>query len=305
MIIALLLAAALSPCEYTLAAGAEAAGQIEGRYFNRNAAILLETRLSEALEGGAFDDVCHDSEAFARDFSARANMIAGGDIISLRPTGPIYDDPLENWLAAGESVNWGVTRAEPGGDGAGHLRILDFYPLEYSGEVIDQALRALQGARTLVISLDGAVGGETETALALYAALAPEAARQTQLNIETRYDYSHVDIAAPATWLRLSGATQFVVVVSSNTGAAGRALATLLRMHAGAVIVGETTAGAGGYVYDTIDLDHGFAMELAVGAYRLGGTEAWPPEQVRPDIETDSLGDAMARAEALASRRQR
>lgn len=302
MFAALLLAAALSPCDAAYAAGDAAALEIEGLYFHRNGAVVLETRLSQAMAAGDFDTVCDDPEAFAAAFSARANMIGGGDIVRLRPVGEIYDDPVENWIANGPSLSWGLTVMGTAPHGVGRLRAVDFYSIEMSNARIEEGLERLASARALVVSLDAALGGDTETALALFAAIAPDAARQVRLNVETRYDYSPYRLEAPASWARMSDDIEIFVVIGPQTGQAGQALATLLREYAGALILGEATREAGGYVYETLPIGDSYVLELATGAYRLGGSPGWPSHQVHPDVITLTANDALERAELLAAR---
>lgn len=302
MIAAFLLAVALSPCQDALAAGAAAAREIEGLYHHRNGAIVLETRLSQALADGEFDDVCRDPEAFAAAFSARANLIGGGDVVRMWPAGPDFDDPVANRLAVGPSVNWGLTSMGAAPHGVGRVRAIDFYPIAQSETRIIEGLIRLQPARAVVVTLDAAYGGDTETALALFAALAPRAASKVWLNLETRHDYAPIPLTAPPSWPRLDDGLEFFVVVGPETGQAGRALATLLRLHAGALVLGRTTREAGGWAYETFDIGPGFVLEMATGAYRLAGSTGWPSEQVRPDVITVSAVDAIERAELLAAR---
>lgn len=300
MLAALLIAATLTPCEASYQVGREAVAAIGERYLSRDGARLLEAELGEAINAREFDGVCHDPQAFALAFSQTANIIARGEGVRLRPVPDPDRHGRAARLAAAASTGGSFPVFETGGDRIGRLLVTDFPPLPEAGARIEDGLANLRSARSLIIRLDEAFAGETETALALFAAIAPGAALMADIAIETRLGPELHRASAPARWPRLSDDLQIFIVISGDTGAAGQALATLLRLHAGAFLVGQPPSQIGDLIYETQPLSHGYEIEIAAGRYQLGETDGWPSYRLEPDIRVGPLSEAVRRAGQLA-----
>lgn len=195
--------------------------------------------------------------------------------------GPAEKKHRESRRTATNVVTW---RMHP--DGVGYVKIRTFSSSNTAAEV-EQALKALSGARALIIDLRGNGGGLVWQSFRVFALFADQGVFQTASGRKDgkpwtgRYELKAGELLeyedgsetsrkeSPA---NLTGNKPLTILVDGSTASASEALAGALRHHRGARLVGQTTFGKG-IMQTTFELPGGAAIKVTQAyIYQPDGT---------------------------------
>jgi hypothetical protein len=198
-----------------------------------------------------------------------------------------------------------IGRIELRHDGVGYVEVRHFLN-ENQGNAaiaaqIDGAMRAVVGARALVLDVRLNPGGDLSSvahlATYLFATRTHLFTRATRGRSDAIEVWTRDEVPGP----RLPNAPVYVVT-SADTFSAGEGFAFALQKTGRAVIVGERTGG-GGYSGNFARLPNGFTMFVSTGrTFDPRSGAGWQVDGVRPDREVPAT-EALEAALRLAAER--
>lgn len=162
---------------------------------------------------------------------------------------------------------------------------------------IEEDFSASTRSDGLILDLRNVPGGDGTVMRAMASPLYSEPTDllvYQSLDVETG-EISEEPVQVSGTGLSYSENIPVYVLINSQTGSAAESLAFALKRSGRAIIVGETSAGAG-HLVTGVALDHGFGVDLPIGRAidpRTG--DSWEAVGVRPDVEVDEQ-DALPEA---------
>lgn len=254
------------------------------------------TRISAALAAGEYDRLA-DPTAFAQRVSADVRAIAKDK--HLRINSPTAFPPLSGPTA----MPWneaGVTRADRLAGDIGYLEVVGFPPPHLFKPVIDRAMSALKGSRTLIIDVRRNGGGSPEAVAYLVSYLVEPGrpintivSRSPKTKNFTRQNYSGVPTPVSFTNVPV------YVLTSEKTFSGGEEFAYDVQALKRGTIVGEITGG-GANPTRPANLGHGIIASIPFGRAENPVTKTnWEGRGVQPDVSvaaSEALKVALQRA---------
>ncbi|HYD12628.1 MAG TPA: S41 family peptidase [Allosphingosinicella sp.] len=289
-------------------AGAAATAYADFYVFaDRGAAIAAHLRREAGR--GAFDRI-DQPQAFAAALTAAIRTVQADrhlEILPPRPAtsttataGPPSRAERLSWIEPLRRRNYDFVRVERLPGNVGYLRLDSFPPPELAASTAAAAMAFLRHCDAIIIDLreNGGGTGDMVRFLASYFFVEPTRLSRTfrrDRNPQTSYDMTLPSIPGD----RIPIADIFVLT-SNRTISAAEAFAFALQQQGRAVVIGETTAGAGN-AGDYLDIGHGFrAFVPDVHVSSPVNETSWEGVGVRPDIAaTSEQGLATAHREAL------
>ena len=270
---------------------------------------LIAQGLRQQSAAGAFDRYTQ-APAFAAALTKSIRRIQPDRHIEITPPSPPQPASSRQpsraeqlgWVERLRSRNYDFVRVERLAGNVGLLRLDSFPPPELAAPTAAAAMTFLQNSDALIIDLRANGGGTPDMVrfLASYFFVEP-----TRLSRTFRRD-GNPQVTYNSTLPSVPGQRMPVidiyVLTSSETISAAEAFAFALQQRGRAVIVGETTAGAGN-AGNYIDIGHGFSAfvpDLAVSSPISDAT--WDGVGVTPDVRTPAAG-ALATAHREAVQR--
>ncbi len=185
-------------------------------------------------------------------------------------------------------------------DGNGYVAIHAF--TDTTGDDFQKAYTTVSSAPGIVVDLRNCPGGSIDPALAIAHSLSPGEPlgsivvrdnhgtldKQTGLKVKSETLAYAADTSTTAPSITYAG--HFVVLVNSGTANTAELLASFLRDHLGARIVGSTTFGDG-LAQTLFPMSDGSAFTLTTGKVRTSSDLAFASVGIKPD-------DVLAKADA-------
>lgn len=175
------------------------------------------------------------------------------------PTRPTIDWVAE-WRSNGSAEQWGIPDVEVLTPDIGYLKITSFYPLPDAEPSIANAFEVLRNTASLIVDLRSNGGGDSDTADAIFATLAPGEPTRPFAVVGRG---SRTSPAPPPrrSWPEYGGSRPVAVLIDKRTFSAPEAIAFALQERQLAVVVGERSAGGANMMSDPIPI---------AGRFRLG-----------------------------------
>ena len=180
------------------------------------------------------------------------------------------------------AVRWGWLA-----DSVGYVRVGAFRDPEASGQAMDAAVRALEGARGIVLDVRHNGGGDDRAGKAVVSRLVAEPRLYMTVAMR-KLGQTPAAFAEPVEWwLRPAGPRPYtgpvVLLVNSRSISAAENVALAVRAVPHAVVVGETTAGV---MADTapLPLPNGWEVGVPVNVFRDANGVSWEGVGVAPDL---------------------
>ena len=257
------------------------------------AAVLI----ARASAAGEYDGLT-DRHAFAGRLSADVRAIAQDkhlDIVSsgswLPPRSPPPPDGPPP-PPRGE-----LTRAERLSGGIGYIEVTSFPPLDEFKPVLDHAMAALKGSRTLVVDVRRTGGGSPESVAYFVSYLVQPGRHLSDIISRTpkTKDFTRETFSSVPTPISFAGVPVYVLT-SKNTFSGGEDFAYTAQALKRATIIGEVTGG-GANPAGPVKLGHGLIAIIPFGRSENPVTKTnWEGRGVQPDVAapaSDALGLAL------------
>lgn len=217
------------------------------------------------------------------------------------PSGPAEAAPVDATPreVAGRRINFGIQHIEVLPGNVGYLRFTAFYRPNEAREAIASAMALLRHTDALILDLRDNGGGSSGT-LALLASYFYETQGLPLFEVVPRPPAKVVKFTTESTTLPDRNEQRpTYVLVSGNTWSAGEGLAYLLQDRHRAVVIGETTPGAGNQA-QTHRLNARFEVTIPNGSVRTAiRHQSWERTGVIPDVPAKAQ-DALRIAHACA-----
>ena len=253
---------------------------------------LIAAHLRRELSRGAFSRI-EQPAPFAAALTAAIQAVNPDRHIEIVPPAPApAADPAApqsraerlGWAERLRRRNYDFVRVERLPGNVGYLRLDSFPPPELAAPTAAAAMAFLKNSDALIVDLreNGGGAGDMVRFLASYFFVEP-----TRLSRSFRRDgtpQTSYDVTLPTVPGERMPVIDIFVLTSPRTVSAAEAFAFALQQRGRAVIVGETTAGAGN-AGDYLDIGHGFrAFVPDVHVSSPIDETSWEGIGVRPDL---------------------
>ncbi|MBB5714175.1 hypothetical protein FHS94_000998 [Sphingomonas aerophila] len=257
---------------------------------------LVASKITAALAEGKYNDVKTPAE-LASQLSAAASAVTHDKHLNVVSMGA---PPPEGKPREMPSAEAGVTRADKLAGGVGYIEVVGFPELSFSKRVLDTAMSALSGSRSLIIDVRRNGGGDPEAVAYLVSFLIPPdrpindiVSRTAKTTNLTRQSFRSV--RTPVSFLKVP----VYVLTSGDTFSGGEEFAYDVQALKRATLIGETTGGGANPV-GPVDIGHGITALIPFGRAENPITKKnWEGVGVRPDVPVPAnlaLGAALTRA---------
>lgn len=266
---------------------------------------LIAAGLRQQLDAGAFDRYS-DNAAFAAALTQAIRAIAPDRHIEIAP--PAREQRVAQaasnraeqlaWIERLRRRNYDFVRAERLPGNIGLLRLDSFPPPELAAETAAAAMTFLQHSDALIIDLRANIGGTGDMVRFLASYFFVEPTRLVRTFRRDGDPQTTFDLTLPSVPGARMPIIDIYVLTSGDTISAAEAFAFALQQRERAIIVGESTAGAGN-AGNFIDIARGFrAFVPDVAVFSPVSDATWEGVGVTPDIAAPA-----PRALAVAHRR--
>lgn len=285
-----------------------------GRYDGAGTLSVLADRMTADLQ-----EIGHDKHLSAR-FDPNGNAAHGGMVRRTAGEAPppggdaggpgprvrvvrgdgAPSDPAR--LERARRSNFGFRSVQRLDGNVGYLELAEIPPLPWARDTAAAAMAFLANTDAVILDLRDCPGGSADTVSFLASYFFPPGRHELYSRFdraagETRVEYTAEDLPGR----RMAG-TDVWILVGPGTASAGESLAYLLQQFGRAVVVGETTAGAG-YNVAMLPLGDGLVLGVSVARPIHPKTgRGWEGEGVRPDTPV-AARDALASAHTAALRK--
>lgn len=270
---------------------------IEKNYVLEDKAHLIADALRARLAAGDLDSA--DPNAFAMKLNMAMREVSDDLHMSFRPDPEQYEvlltgdqdsiepsaEELAFYLKQARRANFGFAEARFLPGNIGYLNVTGFWD---GGEDAEAKTRAamefLHGSDAIIIDVRSNGGGSGEAVRLVQSWFFEEQTHVLTFHIRAIGMVEESMTAAPPEKHHL-GDVPLYILTSGGTGSAAEDFSYIMQAHDKAVLVGETTAGAG-HTVNFYPVDPGFVLGIAVGRPVSPVTgEGWEGVGVKPDIE--------------------
>jgi retinol-binding protein 3 len=216
------------------------------------------------------------------------------------PGGPGGGPPPPEMLEQLRARNYDFTKVEILPGNVGYMQIGGLHPPQVAGETAAAALRFLGNTDAMIIDLRSSPGGTQTMVNLLASAFLPDDGR-TLITSEYRGQQPNVSKVMSELPVTRRPEVPLYFLTSGRTFSAGEALPYILQQHGRAIVVGETTAGAGNHNI-FVNVGEGLTASISVGLthHPVSGTN-WEGTGVVPQVSVPA-SDALRRAHMEALR---
>jgi retinol-binding protein 3 len=210
--------------------------------------------------------------------------------------GPPPPDMLEQLRAR----NYDFSKVEILPGNVGYMQIGGLHPPQVADETAAAALRFLGNTDAMIIDLRSSPGGTQPMVNLLASAFLPDDGR-TLITSEFRGQQPIVSKVMSELPVTRRPEVPLYILTSGRTFSAGEALPYILQQHGRAIVVGETTAGAGNH-NTFVNVGEGLTASISIGLthHPVSGTN-WEGTGVVPQVSVPA-SDALRRAHMEALR---
>jgi C-terminal processing protease CtpA/Prc len=262
-------------------------------YLRHDVAEMVNARLRERLHDGAYSQA-HDEQTFADAVTEDIVSISGDvhlrlrySVTRLRQLDDLIVPESGRDFREAALTGHGFATVEHLPGNVGLLDIRRFFPLSMSGHAAIAAMHLVADTDVLIIDLRRSMGGEPEMVSFLCSYLLDQRTHLDDLYFpgDDRTIEWWTDPSVPGP---IFGGTKPVYLLIGNaTISAAEEFAYDLQHQQRAILVGETTAGAGNFDYRYRVSEHlMFSVPSGYPVNPVSG-EGWEGTGVAPDIEVD------------------
>jgi hypothetical protein len=221
------------------AAVAKLADAVRERYVYPDVGAKLADTITANMQDGAYDALGDPVQFTAR---LTADLYAVAHDKHLNVMAP--NSPRPNGLPPQPHNQAGIARADKLQGGIGYIEVVESPPLPQFKPVIEQAMSALAGSKTLIIDDRRDIGGAPASVAYLVSFLVPPGVHINDVVARTpnTTDFTRQEFRAQATPVNFAG-HPIIVLTSALTISGGEEFAYDVQNLKAATVIGETTAG--------------------------------------------------------------
>ncbi|WP_286340968.1 S41 family peptidase [Ferrimonas sp. YFM] len=264
-------------------------------YLNPDRVDDIESFLKARRNAGHYDQIA-TLDQFAQTLGQEIRRITGDAHVSLYVKQPqVQASHILSHPPGKLTHNYAFEQVSYLAGNIGYLKFNKFHPNPNAKEVADQALGFLSRADALIIDMRDTVGGSPDLARYLLSHFFKEGTELWRL-YGRDLELLNVVNAEPVQLSRFQEKVPIVLLTSDDTASASELFASTMQAGGRAIVIGDTTGGAGYYagvreVTDRLVLRLSL-MKPVISANGLN----WEGTGVTPDIKVPAM-DAQDRAQ--------
>lgn len=268
---------------------------MRAHYINPHRADDVAHYLQSKLERGDYDDI-HTLTQFAESVGRDIRLSLNDDHMSLYVKAPNQQASHVLTHPQGKLThNGGFEQVSYLANNTGYLKFNKFSPDNEAKATVDHALGFLSSADAIIIDLRDTVGGSPELVQYFLSHLLSSNTELWQLYGQGD-ELLETHCASAVNPQRISADTPLLLLTSHHTASAAELFAAVLQAQGRALVIGETTAGAGHLVgVRNVTDELVFRLSLIKPVVSATG-ESWEAKGVEPQLKVPAL-DALERAQ--------